>query len=605
MEASQFMVQGQLGTADMDKSEFVQAFIEYLCATQVVVEREGEVADKIEMKRQEPQFEGTHNCAIRKCENHLAAEERRLTVAIEKLDLLKTKLILLVELKMHSNASFRLLFSLSSFTADALRISTQARPTESARRRLNDARRQHSDVQIQLLAITPRLKFYDEDRLPADVLMAITSRLGFYAAKRAFKVRKTWTASVGEAQRLGKYRHKVLCVAAYHGTAIVTEKGVYTCGKEDAETIHLHLGSNSDNDDHSTPKLVKSLDGMNPIGAALGTAHTVIWTATGALFTHGWARYGQLGHGRREEDERHTRTPGRVEALEGEKVVGAAAAAHHTAAWTADGDLFTFGWGFYRSLGHGGSQDERSPRRVDGLVGQHVVGAACGVVNTLAWTQDGQLYAMGELLCFSTPNAGVPRLVPGLTGKKVVGASVGGRLRGHGHPMLPHTPAKHACCWTDQGELFTFGDSDFGKLGHGWSQHGHNMSAAEGMGKESQPRLVEGLLGHRVVGASCGDHHTVALTDQGEVYVFGWGAHGRLGCGGGVTWKDVPFKLGAQLEGKKVVQVEAGQCHTILRTENGTVYTFGAGHNGELGHGKAGIKLDPTMVEAIEMATRK
>jgi len=56
--------------------------------------------------------------------------------------------------------------------------------------------------------------------------------------------------------------------------------------------------------------------------------------------------------------------PRLVEALVGKKVVGAAAGEIHTAMWTEAGEIFTFGKGYSRSLGHGGEQDELAPRLV-------------------------------------------------------------------------------------------------------------------------------------------------------------------------------------------------------------------------------------------------
>jgi len=61
----------------------------------------------------------------------------------------------------------------------------------------------------------------------------------------------------------------------------------------------------------------------------------------------------------------------------------------------------------------------------------------------------------------------VPRLVEALSGKKVVGAAAG---------------MYHTAVWTNEGEIFAFGDGLYGQLGHG--------------GKEIElvPRLVDALL---------------------------------------------------------------------------------------------------------------
>jgi len=66
--------------------------------------------------------------------------------------------------------------------------------------------------------------------------------------------------------------------------------------------------------------------------------------------------------------------PRLVEALARKKVVGAAAGTDHTAVWTDEGELFTFGCGSVQ-LGHGGDADELVPRLVGALAGQKVIGA--------------------------------------------------------------------------------------------------------------------------------------------------------------------------------------------------------------------------------------
>ena len=63
----------------------------------------------------------------------------------------------------------------------------------------------------------------------------------------------------------------------------------------------------------------------------------------------------------------------------------------------------------------------------------------------------------------------MPRLVEALVGKKVIGASTGSH-------------AAHTAVWTEEGDIYTFGDGGYGMLGHGGEQH------------EPAPRLVEALL---------------------------------------------------------------------------------------------------------------
>jgi len=98
-------------------------------------------------------------------------------------------------------------------------------------------------------------------------------------------------------------------------------------------------------------------------GAAARREHTAVWTEEGELFTFGHGGYGMLGHGGEEVEL----VPRLVEALVGKKVVGSAASARHAAVWTEAGQIFTFGNGDDGRLGHGGEEDELVPRLVEAL----------------------------------------------------------------------------------------------------------------------------------------------------------------------------------------------------------------------------------------------
>jgi alpha-tubulin suppressor-like RCC1 family protein len=59
---------------------------------------------------------------------------------------------------------------------------------------------------------------------------------------------------------------------------------------------------------------------------------------------------------------------------------------------------------------------------------------------------------------------------------------------------------------------------DYGKLGHG------NCTT------QKQPRLVAGALSGKVVKfVHAGYRHSAAVTEEGELYTWGEGDHGRLG----------------------------------------------------------------------------
>jgi len=118
-------------------------------------------------------------------------------------------------------------------------------------------------------------------------------------------------------------------------------------------------------------------------------------------------------------------------------------------------------------------------------------------------------------------------------------------------------------------EVYSCGGGSMGKLGHG------------GEDDEGVPRRIEGPSGLRrkkVVGGATGSTHTVLWTEQGGVYGFGLGF--ALGLDPSIdecVEAYCPVLIEGQLKEKKVVGAAAGSTHTVVWTEKGEAFSFGAG----------------------------
>jgi alpha-tubulin suppressor-like RCC1 family protein len=101
------------------------------------------------------------------------------------------------------------------------------------------------------------------------------------------------------------------------------------------------------------------------------------------------------------------------------------------------------------------------------------------------------------------------------------------------------------------------------------------------------PYRVFALDGVRITSVAAGFEFTVAVTEAGAVYSFGY-SDGRLGIGNGDGVECVfPPKRIEALEGIHVVTVAAGDCHALALTRCGKVYSWGTSEHvwWELGHG--------------------
>ncbi|KAL3687154.1 hypothetical protein R1sor_013463 [Riccia sorocarpa] len=203
--------------------------------------------------------------------------------------------------------------------------------------------------------------------------------------------------------------------------------------------------------DFVQPRIVKGTRELQFARVACGAAHTVALTGSGDVYTFGQGGFGALGHGSKED----ITTPQLVEKLWGLGIVQIACGENHSAALSADGQVFTWGRGKYGQLGHGGVDSEFSPVAVTALSDQLIIQIACGGDHTMAVNSEGELFAWGRNLWGQTgtgfeEDTHLPVKILSLRGERVIQVSAG---------------ARHSVALTDKGEVFGWGDGEQGQLG--------------------------------------------------------------------------------------------------------------------------------------------
>ncbi|XP_055818492.1 uncharacterized protein LOC129887419 [Solanum dulcamara] len=252
--------------------------------------------------------------------------------------------------------------------------------------------------------------------------------------------------------------------------------------------------------------------------------------------------------------------PCKVDSLHGSVIKLVSAAKFHSAAVTARGELYTWGFGRGGRLGHpdfdihSGQAAVITPRKVIyGLGARRVKAVVAAKHHTVIATEAGEVFTWGsnregQLGYTSVDTQPTPRRVSSLRSKVVALAAAN----------------KHTVVVSDLGEVFTWGCNKEGQLGYGTSNSASNYA----------PRVVEYLKGKAFVGVAAAKYHTIVLGSDGEVFTWGH----RLVTPKRVVIGRILKKMGNipmkfhRKERLHVVAIAAGNTHSMALTEDGTLF---------------------------------
>lgn len=225
--------------------------------------------------------------------------------------------------------------------------------------------------------------------------------------------------------------------------------------------------------------------------------------------------------------------------------------------------------------------DARVPEKVSGFEGVSVRQAACGGGHTAVVLGDNRLFVFGYS---QYGQLGLGDRTDMCDATQVFLISPGSK----GEPL----PVAEVCCGryhtiarTVSGLVYTWGGGKNGRLGH----------ADEKI--RAQPTYVESFKAEAIK-ITAGYHNNLVLTEGGDVWSWGWGAHGQLGLGD-TKDKDVPTII-PELSQEGVCYLSCGDRHSFAVTEDGRVFGWGSNEFGQLGTGKKGDTVHrPRIIEGL------
>ncbi|XP_025029589.1 serine/threonine-protein kinase Nek8 isoform X2 [Python bivittatus] len=245
-----------------------------------------------------------------------------------------------------------------------------------------------------------------------------------------------------------------------------------------------------------------------------------------------------------------------------------------TACLTDRGIVLTFGSGSSGCLGHGTFMDVSQPKIVEALLGYEITQAACGASHVLAMSSEGEVFTWGR----------------GDNGRLGLGTQ-----ESHSSPQLVPLPsgyeAQKVLCGIDASMLLTSknqilacGSNRYNKLGQDRIvPQGEPLTAADQVEEVLvfSPVCSAPLSEEAIVGADIGTAHSAAITATGQCYTVGSNQHGQLGpisC----RASRAPY-LVEGLQTIRVTMVGCGDAFTLVVGADGEVYTWGKSARGRLG----------------------
>ena len=296
------------------------------------------------------------------------------------------------------------------------------------------------------------------------------------------------------------------------------------------------------------------------MAVVIGRDHTLAVTEDGKLWAWGRGIEGQLGLAHRQNMPTPTSVGSVVMSVVRFAMV--AAGKWSSAALAEDGTVWTWGYSPLKM------SVDPTRRDKSAFGGSPAMMITCGELHTMVLAADGRLWTFGI----------------GTNGQLGLGIAVGDKsaptlvLR-FSHDLetkivMVAAGAFHSMALTANGDVYTWGSTKHGVLGHHNGDHENDPFRQS----KSVPFKIDRacFAGSSVIMIAAGDRHSAAVTEEGKLFMWGSGAYGKLGLGDNET-KEFPTSLSLNLFGKSPVRmVTCSDNHTMAVTEEGSLWSWGA-----------------------------
>ncbi len=315
----------------------------------------------------------------------------------------------------------------------------------------------------------------------------------------------------------------------------------------------------------------KPTEGIKCVGLRSGALSHITSVITNKGKIYNWG-YGYLGN----NDSTGSTSPVSVDTtgiLSGIKFVKITSGSAFSVALSEKGEVFSWGINKSGELGDGTHKNKLLPVNISNkgvLATNKIVDISAGVNFVLAITTDGKVCSWGDNYWGELGN-GTNKFknIPGYVNdngiwknKKIVEVAAG---------------FSHSLALSSDGKVYAWGSERWGELGNG-----HNIDTV------LTPAIVDtnGVLkGKKIIKIAAGSSHSLALTDDGKVYAWGWNSYGQLGNNSHAdNYTPVEVVSSGEMYGKRIIDIAAGDDFSLALASDGSIFAWGNNDHGQLGN---------------------
>src|SRR5690606_15846173 len=155
----------------------------------------------------------------------------------------------------------------------------------------------------------------------------------------------------------------------------------------------------------------------------------------------------------------------------------------------------------------------------------------------------------------------------------------------------------HSLALDEQGQVWVWGMNSDGQLGNG-QRYGASLP---------KPIAKDKFNGKKIEVIAAGGNHSFVIDESGEIWAWGYNGDGQLGIPGNSYYQPVPALISSVLPaGDRWLTVVTGSSHTLALDSQRRVWAWGYNGSGQLGNGttvssSVPVQIDLAMLEGAKV----